>query len=177
MLVAAAVLGIGWAALAQTPATQPGGAAPASRSARGRYFSPAQLQQLQDTLQVSDNEWRVILPKIEKIESLRRATQSSRQAGRGRRGGQQSAPVPQTDSPVPSNAESPEIVDLQKASQQLQDAINNKETSREDLKTRIAALREARARVQAELVKTQDEVRDMLTARQEAVLVTRGLLN
>ena len=45
-----------------------------------------------------------------------------------------------------------------------------------EIKSKLAALRAARKAKEAELEKTQDELRQLLSARQEAVAVTLGLL-
>lgn len=182
-IFATAVLGLCLTAQAQTPSTQPAGADVAAVSesraadrgaARGRNFSQTQMQRVQEALQASDDEWKVIEPRIEKIESIRRAIQGSRFGNRTRRGNPNNALA----SPgAPTRAPATDQTELQTASQQLQEALNNKDTKPQELKARLAALREARAQALAELTKAQDDLRDILTARQEAVLVTFGLLN
>jgi hypothetical protein len=188
LIFAAAVVGLSLSASAQTPSTQPAGAdasatdassgaqsRPSDRGgARGRNFNPLQMRQIQEGLQATDDEWQVIEPRIEKIESLRRAIQGSRFGNRPRRGnptGVVASPVAPTVSPKGDPTE------LQTASQQLQEALNNKDTKPQELKARLAALREARTHALAELTQAQDNLREILTSRQEAVLVTYGLLN
>jgi hypothetical protein len=184
-IFATAALGLCLTTQAQTPSTQPAGAdaTPESRTAdrgaaRGRNFSQTQMQRVQEALQASDDEWKVIEPRIEKIESIRRAIQGSRFGNRTRRGNPNNvltSPAAPTRAPAPAPAT--DQTELQTASQQLQEALNNKDTKPQELKARLATLREARAQALAELTKAQDDLRDILTARQEAVLVTFGLLN
>jgi hypothetical protein len=63
---------------------------------------------------------------------------------------------------------SPEMVALRKA---IQDDASNSE-----LKEKMAAVREARAKKEAELQKAQDELRKILSTRQEAIAVSLGIL-
>ncbi len=63
------------------------------------------------------------------------------------------------------------------AAKELQDCVASKETPPDEVKAKLTALREARAKSQAELSKAQEQVRELLTARQEAVLVMAGMLN
>lgn len=190
LIFVAGVLGFGGLSLAQSASTRPADAraengnasAPAERgrSRNGRNFTAAQMQRLQDSLQATDDEWKIIQPRIEKIESLRRSNQSSRTSSRGRRGnssGSSAGMAPAVSGSPTQAPASGEQTELQIASQQLQQALNNKDTPPQELKARLAALREARAHALEELTKTQEELRDILTSRQEAVLVTLGLLN
>ena len=57
----------------------------------------------------------------------------------------------------------------------LRKAIEDKAPASE-IKAKLAALRDARKKKEAELEKAQDELRQLLSARQEAVAVTLGLL-
>jgi hypothetical protein len=57
----------------------------------------------------------------------------------------------------------------------LRKAIEDKAPTAE-IKAKLAALRAARAKKEAELEKAQDELRAILSARQEAIAVTLGLL-
>jgi hypothetical protein len=63
---------------------------------------------------------------------------------------------------------SPELDALRKAI--------NRNASAEEIKTKLAEVREARKKKEAELEKAQDELRATLSPRQEAVAVTLGLL-
>jgi len=65
-------------------------------------------------------------------------------------------------------ASSPEVEALRKA-------IESK-ASKEELKTRIAAVQAARARNQAALAKAQQELKQVLSVQQEAVATSMGLL-
>ncbi|HEY7115848.1 MAG TPA: hypothetical protein VH475_04625, partial [Tepidisphaeraceae bacterium] len=63
-----------------------------------------------------------------------------------------------------------------KAAAELRAAIDDKSTSPEDINKKLAALRDAREKARAELQAAQKELKDVLSARQEAVLVSSGML-
>lgn len=63
-----------------------------------------------------------------------------------------------------------------KASAELRTLLENKDASADDIKAKLAALREARAKTRADLEAARKELKEVLTQRQEAVLVTNGML-
>jgi hypothetical protein len=151
MAGAAAVLLTGSANLMAQPA---GGG-------RGQ-FDPAQMQQrmlerYKETLAVTDEaEWKVISERITKVMTARREAMVGGFGGMGRRGGGPGGP-----------AVSPEVEALQKAIE-----ANNAG----EIKAKLAAVREARAKKQAELKAAQEELKKVLSAKQEAQMVLGGML-
>ena len=163
--VAAALLTIGVSgttAFAQNPPQgQPGG----DRGGRGN-FDPARAREeyygrIKADLGVTDDEWKVLQPRIEKVSTLRRAGDSGR--GGFSRGG---------DSNRSSEPQSP----VAKASEDLRNVTRNKEAPAAEVTAKLAALREARAKAKAELAAAQKELVEVLTPKQEAVLVSMGML-
>lgn len=155
-------------------ASQPGG-----RGNRGG-FDPAQMRQqmeqrMKDALGITDDaEFKVLQPKLEAVQTLSRQTRGGMgmgmamgggRAGRGNRGG---ANPP---------ADAPQLSDVEKKGQELGTLLQNKEAKPEDIKTALTAYRDARTKAKAELEKAQKELRDLLTVRQEAVLVSMGMLD
>ncbi len=161
-------------------------------------FDPAQMrQQMMDRVKerleiTNDDEWKLVQVRIEKVTEARRQAGSGGgmgmmgMMGMGGRGNRQppGANAPQGGAPQPADATaqagrrgnrgfgpdpSPEAEALQKA-------IDGK-ASAEELKTKLAAFREARKTKEAALEKAQQELRAVLTVRQEATLVLSGLLN
>jgi hypothetical protein len=61
-------------------------------------------------------------------------------------------------------------------SQALREAIEKDGTAPEEIKAKLAAVREQRKKAQGELEAAREELRKVLTVRQEAVLVTFGIL-
>ena len=63
-----------------------------------------------------------------------------------------------------------------KASQDLRTALENKDSTPDQIKAKLTALRDARAKAKEDLTKAQAELKELITVRQEAVLVSRGML-
>lgn len=130
-------------------------------------FDPEQMRErMRETwkqrLKATDEEWAVIEPLITKVTEARRMTRPP--AGRGGPGGAR----------PPEGAEDSA---LRKATDALRQAVEDEAAPPETLKARLDELRAARAAAEAELKKAQDELRGVLTVRQEAQLVLMGLLD
>jgi peptidoglycan hydrolase CwlO-like protein len=67
--------------------------------------------------------------------------------------------------------------DIGKAVQKLRTTLDNKDAKADDIKAALKAVREAREKVKEQLTKAQGEVRELVTARQEAELLLLGLLD
>ena len=135
-----------------------------------RNFDPAQMQQrmldrMKETLGVtSDDEWKVISERLTKVMTARRESAVGFGFG-GRRGGQGGGPGG-AGGPGAANA-NPAVADLEKAIES---------GSANDIKTKLAALREYRVKKQADLKAAQEELKKVLSAKQEAQLVLNGTL-
>ncbi len=150
-------------------------------------FDPEQARQqrmerYKEQLDVkSDEEWKVIQERIEKVVQARTEVgfgggMGAMRFGRGRAGGDGNNTPPNADAqgarrggrggfgPAPS----PEAEALQKA-------IESKAPA-DELKTKLAKLREVRKQKEATLEKAQEDLRKVLTVRQEAAAVLAGLL-
>ena len=139
-------------------------------------FDPAQMRErltnrIKEQMEVTDDaEWKAIQPLIEKVMEARMASASG--MGRGmfgpqRRAGADNADQTQRRGFFGQNP-SPEAEALQKA-------IDAK-ASNSELKAAIAKYNEYRKTKQAELEKAQEELRKVLSVRQEAVATMNGLL-
>jgi hypothetical protein len=159
-----------------------------------RGFDPEQFRQrmaerMKTALGATDEEWNVLQPKIEKVQTLQRQTSGGRgmgmlfAGGRGGRGPGGGGPggggpggggpggggpgvpggFPQDDSPVAQKA------------RDLQQAIEGN-AGADQIKAKLAALREARAKAREQLTAAQGELKELLTAKQEAALVVMGML-
>jgi hypothetical protein len=150
-------------------------------AAQGRgNFDPAQFRQrmldgYKDRLEVtSDAEWKIISERVEKVIDAQRDTRVG--GGFGRGGGRRGGPNGGADTaaggnrpnPNPFAADNPNVDALQKA-------VDGKASS-EELKSKLAKVRESMKEKEANLVKAQDELRKVLSVRQEAIAVLAGLL-
>ena len=55
-------------------------------------------------------------------------------------------------------------------------ALENKDTPADQIAAKLTALREARAKAKADLETAQKDLKEVLTPRQEAVMVSMGML-
>jgi hypothetical protein len=130
----------------------------------------AQMEtRMKERLGVNDDEWKVIQPKLEKVTTAQRAARSGGGFG-GRRGG----PGGGGDANRGGSDQPPSAV--AKASTELNTTLDNKDASADEINAKLAALREARAKAKTDLEAAQKELKEVLTARQEAVFVSMGTL-
>ena len=138
----------------------------------GGNFDPAQMRQrmmdgFKEQMGAKDEEWKVIEPKLSKVIELNFASRMGRGGFFGRGGNNGGGDRQRTggDSPVG------------KASQDLRETLDNKDASADDIAKKLTALRDAREKSHAELVAAQKDLKEVLTQRQEAVLVMSGQLD
>lgn len=127
-------------------------------------FQQRALQNIKQALGCSDDEFKVLEPKVSRVMLLI-YQQSAGYSPFGRRRGSTAF-----SSVLPTS-------DVQKARIALRDAIENKDSTPTDIADKLKAFREARAAARAELVQAQDDLRQFLTMKQEATLVSMGLLD
>jgi multidrug efflux pump subunit AcrB len=142
--------------------------APSFARAQGQ-FDPAQFRErmmnnIKERLGASDDEWKVLEPKVEKVMTAQRDARAGGGFGGfgGRRGGGGGDQQPTTE--------------IGKASADLRTALENKDTPADEIAKKLAAFREARDKARAQLQASQKELKEILTQRQEAVLVNMGML-
>jgi hypothetical protein len=119
-------------------------------------------QRLKEDLAVSDDEWKVLEPRIEKVRNAQMQARGG--FGRGGPGGREGGASDQ-----PQSA-------LAKASQDLRTALDDKSSTTEVVKARLEALRQARTKAREDLAAAQKELRELLSVKQEAYLVMTGML-
>jgi hypothetical protein len=141
---------------------------------RGRgNFDPQQMQEqmlsrLREQFDVSDDaEWKLISDRLLAVAEARRATGGGlggamMMFGRGGQGGQQGGRAGRF------GGGSPEADALRSA---IQDKLPDAE-----IKSRLERLRESRKANEEKLAKAQEDLRAVLSVRQEAVAVMAGLL-
>jgi Spy/CpxP family protein refolding chaperone len=135
-------------------------------------FDPAQFRQqmndrIKQMLGATDEEYQALQPKIEKLMTLQRDSRGGMGFGRGRGG---PGGPPGGD---PNAQQSP----TQAATKDLQTALDNKDAKPEEIKAKLTALREAREKAKSEMTAAQKDLRELLTQRQEAVMVMMGFLD
>lgn len=156
---------------------------------RGAGFDPERMRQMmeqrmRDQLGATEAEWQVLGPRLTKVMQLNRQASGG---GMGRmfmgRGGRPGGPG---DPGAPGGPQAgrrggrgpfggdPTAVDT--AAQALQTTLGNSEATPDEIKAKLTALRSAREKARQELAKARQELRQVLTLRQEAQLVLMGML-
>lgn len=126
---------------------------------------------LKEMLGASDEEWKILGPRVEKVRTLS-AILNANVAGVGM------MPFAGAGLRMMSSAGvDDQQLDIPKKAQILQEALENKAASPAEVATALKAYRAARAKGKEDLAKARKELRELLTVKQEAQLVTMDLLD
>lgn len=128
------------------------------------------LDRIKKQLKVSNDVWAVLKPRVQKLQQMEFQNRMShfmggaggRRFGPGRRG---PGMFNQAANPVMT------------AEQNLRKTLQDKNAKPSQIKAALAALSQARKDAKMKLDAAQSDLRQLLTIRQEAVLVLDGLLN
>jgi hypothetical protein len=156
----------GWA---QAPAAPAEGTRGRPSAANIEEFRKRMEDGIKTALKATDEEWTVLKPLIENVTTKQREARTSSFGSFGGSRGGGTNPGGSTggsETPRPGQAEAAA----------LKDALASDATSVEDVKAKLTALRNARKNSQAALAQAREELRKVLTVRQEAALVNMGLL-
>lgn len=143
-------------------------------------FDPAQMRQrmmerMKEQLGASDDEWKVLSPKVEKVMDAQREARTGGGFMFGGPGGPGGKTRGGDNGGDRSRSRGPET-NVSRAQQALQQTLENKDASPDEIKGKLQALRDARQQAQQQLHSAQGELKDLLTQRQEAMLVMMGTL-
>ena len=131
-------------------------------------------ERMKEQLQIGDQEWTVIEPKLMAVMTLSREASGGMGRmgffGRGRRG-------PGGDRPDRPDRPERELSAVEKASEALFTTLEDENASVEKIKKVLTDLRKAREAARQKLAVAQKQLQQLLTIRQEAQLVGMGLLN
>jgi hypothetical protein len=137
------------------------------RGGGGGGFDPQQMRQriverMKEQLGASDEDWKELEPRIERVFNLQRSTRMGGfgAMGFGGRGGE-------------GQQDQSEVA---RASRELRSTLDNPNASAQEIEQRLTAYREAREKSEKELTQARTELKELLTQRQEAQLVMLGLL-
>ena len=143
-------------------------------------FRKMMMDRLQERLGATPDEMQVLSPKLEKVMTAQRDAMSGMGMGMGRlfgRGGRGGPGGPGGGGPGGGRGgfQMPETP-VSKAAAELDTLLENKDAPDADVAAKLTALREARAKARADLQAAQKELQEVLTPRQEAVLVSLGMV-
>jgi len=111
------------------------------------------VEEFKCTLKLSDQEWPVLKPRIEKVYNLVHPPLAMR-GGADRKGSE-----------------------LEQKRAELREVLDKNGTEANEIKSRLTALRMARDKADQELATARKDLRQLMTLRQEAELVLSGLLD
>ena len=126
-----------------------------------------QLEVLKLMLGAGDDEWKLLAPRIEKVLAARQNTNTG--AGMNWTTSNKAGPQFKPSTSKPGTAPG-------KAMQAVRDAVADETTSNEELAKRMAAVRDARKKARADYEAAQNELSDTATPRQQAILMTLGVI-
>jgi len=135
----------------------PGAGQPQDQGRRGGG-SERMMTSIKEQIGATDDEWKGMAPKVEKVMTLQR----DMRGGFGGRGGGGQPDAPQSK--------------VAQAQADLRAALEDKNVSGDDVAKKVTALRDSRKKARTELEAAQKELREGANARQEAVLVLYGLI-
>jgi len=139
---------------------------------RGRgNFDPAQMRErmmtrIKEQLGATDDEWKAIEPKVDKVMTAQREMRGGFGFGGFGRGGPGGG----------GGADQQPTTAVGKAAQDLRTTLDSKDSAPETIAKKLAALREAREKARKDVGDAQKDLKEILTQRQEAVLVMNGML-
>jgi Spy/CpxP family protein refolding chaperone len=147
-------------------------------------FDPAQMRQrmmddLRDQMEIKDDaEWTAIEPKVTKVFDTQRELMAGRMRGFGRgnrRNNNAGANADDNAGQQRPRRQGGMFGEPSAAVTALQKAVDDKAPSAE-IKTKLKAVQDEQKANQAKLVTAQEDLRAVLTPRQEAIATLRGLL-
>lgn len=132
------------------------------------------LDNLREQLGTTDEEWKALQPRIEKVMDAQRAVP---RAGAGIRGAMRASGGPEDQRQGGQSAQGSQRPGILPEVEALQRVLESKDSTKDQIKTALKAFREVRAKKEKELKDARQALREMVTVRQEAMLVLRGLLD
>ena len=123
------------------------------------------LEIVHEQIKPTEPEWEVLKPRVDKVVRLVREVNAGRESK-----GIREPRTEKLDEPGTPTTET------QLKARALNDALFDSFTSPSRVREHVAAYRAARDTAKQNLVRAQEELRQLLTTRQEAILIIMGLL-
>lgn len=145
--------------------------------ARRKEMEARMDERLREALGASEDEWEVLGPLVREANTKRRELTMGGMRGMGRMMGRPGGRRGRFGRrPEDEQQNEREEKDLSPA-EALAKALENKETPAAEIKQKLEAYRADKATKEAELKKAQTALRNLVTQRQEALLVLMGTLD
>jgi hypothetical protein len=149
-----------------------------------RGMDPEQMRErmmdrMKTELNASDEEWTVIQPLLQNVMLKQRESMTGRMGGMGAFAGMRGRPDAAGQGQQGVRPGRPGAAQPAGAGQveALSKALESPNTPASELKQRLADVRAAREKAEAELKKSREELRQVLSVRQEANLVLMGIMD
>lgn len=155
---------------------------------QGGQFDPERMRQMmnqrmQELFGATDDEWKILGPRVIKVQELSREVGGGGRGGMmfGRRGGfgGPGGPGGPGGGQVGGRQGAPtrEQTEVEKAMEQLRTLLENTSATPDQIKNQLTTLRAAREKTKQQLAVAQQELRQIITLRQEAQCVMMGILD
>jgi Spy/CpxP family protein refolding chaperone len=132
----------------------------------GGFGRTTTIDSIRQQVAFADDEWTVIQPRLQRVLDAQTALGIANTRGFGGRGG--------FGGGQPANAAQTNPVQL--AQQELSATLQDQGSPTDVIAAKLKALRDARSKAKADLAVAQDDLKKVLTIRQEAMLVNMGYL-
>ena len=144
----------------------------------GGNFDPELMRQrmaqmMKERLSATDEEWKVIEPRLMTVQEKQRANMGGRFGGMMGAFGGRGRGADRQGGDRPDRPQRPGMEEIQA----LREALEASDTPVSELKAKMKAVRELRKKNEAELKEAREKLREVLTTRQEATCLMMGLLD
>ena len=155
---------------------RPGGPGGPGGEGRREEWRQRMADRIKTQMKATDDEWSVIQPLLEKVETKMRESMGGRFGGMGgpggrggprREGGNNAGNGGDANRPQPAGMAE---------TQALRQTLENGDASTADIKAKLQAVRDQRKKSEADLAQSREDLKKVLNVRQEAVLVSMGVL-
>ncbi len=188
LLLAMALTG---AAIAAPPAPPAPDDAQNNANHGGNRRDPQEMRKMledraKEMLGASDEEWSALQPRIEAVMKIQAQLRGNGMAMLFRRNAQ---PAAAAGAPADGNNNAgggrrtggggffgEQAGPVADAVKQLQTSLDNEKATPDEIKAKMAAVRDSRGKLKTDLTKAQDELKALVTSRQEAILLELGVL-
>jgi len=135
------------------------------------------LERLKKTMDATDEEWKTIEPLASKVMEKQNAVRTAGLMGGFRMPGRPGAGGPGVGAPGAPAGGGPGMGTPDPEGEALSKALEAKDTPAKEIESKMKAVREARLKKEEELKKAREELRKVLTIRQEALLLLARILD
>ena len=134
------------------------------------------MERMKEQLGASDAEWKVLEPRIEKVQTLSRQAMGGGRMMMGGFGGRGGPGGRGGDTRGGNARPASEMSPVEKAASDLRAVLENKDAKPAEVTAKLTAYRAAKQKAKKDLADAQASLKELLTAKQEAQLVMMGML-